>query len=64
MGAIIRYLSLAAGLITVILFLWRIAWTLGQLVQRFNDFTEQANQIHADHEQRIRNVERMKGRRN
>lgn len=55
--ALERYIALAIGLITIIGFLWRIAYSTGQLVQRIDNHIIQDDRIQGDHENRLRVLE-------
>ena len=51
------------GGLTVIGLLWRIAWSSGQLLQKFDDHVASDRRIQADHEDRLRVIEGKGGRR-
>ena len=53
-----EFIGLTSFALTVVILLVRIAWTTGQLVQRFGDHVTQADKIHGDQETRIRLLER------
>jgi hypothetical protein len=52
-----EFISLCVGILAIVGILVRIAWSVGQLVQRFGDHVTQADRIHGDQEGRIRNLE-------
>jgi hypothetical protein len=52
-----EFVSLVVGILAIVGILVRIAWSVGQLVQRFGDHVAQADKIHGDQEGRIRNLE-------
>jgi hypothetical protein len=59
-----RFIALLVGIIAILtgisgmlVFLARISYKLGQLVQRFGDHVLSADRIHGDQETRLRNVE-------
>ena len=54
-------IGVIGGFLGIIALLARIAWTMGQLVQRFGDHVTQADKIHGDQEKRIRDLERRGG---
>lgn len=57
MNGLGQFIALVVGILTIIGILMRIAWTTGQLVQRFGDHVVQDDKIHANQEERIRNLE-------
>jgi hypothetical protein len=57
------FVALASGILAILGVLLRIAWSMGQLVQRFGDHVTQADRIHSDQEDRIRRLERPERKR-
>ena len=50
------------GGLAVIGLLWRIAWSMGQLLQQFTDHVTADQRVQDDHEDRIRAIETKVGR--
>jgi hypothetical protein len=57
------FVALASGILAILGVLLRIAWSMGQFVQRFGDHITQDDRIHADQENRIRRLERPERKR-
>lgn len=58
-----RFTALAVGILTIIGILWRIAYQIGSLVQRFDDHTAASARTHDDQEKRLRDLEQQRRRR-
>lgn len=46
------------GVLTIIGLLWRIAWSMGQLVQQFTDHVADDKRVQDDLSERVRTLER------
>lgn len=52
-----EFIGVLSFALTIVALLVRIAWSTGQLVQRFGDHVIISDRLHQDQESRLRNLE-------
>lgn len=59
---LIRYYTLAGGIIGLLVTLLRVAYLMGKLLETFRKHVREGDRIDADHENRLRDLERRQRR--